>query len=213
MTRMRVLALGLGLGLAAFACTGGAGDPSTGGVTGNTTTTPEARATPEARVAPPATKLEVTATFVSATLGEDCQGAGRPQADEFCAPSQDGGICGTVCQQSNMQLSFKTGAGQAVKVEVIKVTLHDEATGNEVDALDAGAPQAWNGNAYAAWDGTLAPSSERKASYDLSAPEWSKVSAGNRFSAQYRMRVTLRIDGSVVTLESASLNREPQVAT
>ena len=36
----------------------------------------------------------------------------------------------------------------------------------------------------------LSPSTDLKTSYDLSAPKWSTIGDGNRFSAQYRVRVT-----------------------
>jgi hypothetical protein len=210
----------LGSALVLVACSGGPGSSegpagsSSGSTTSTPTPAPEQTQTPtsEARVAPPSTKLEVTATIISATLGEDCGGSRGAFAGD-CAPAEDGGTCGFVCQQSNLQLSFTSGAGEPAKVEIVEVTLHDATTGNQVDTLTASSPKAWTGSSYAAWNETLSASAVVKATYDLSGPKWSTIGDGNRFSSQYRIRVALRIDGVLVTLESAALNREPNVAT
>ena len=188
---------------------GSSGSPSSSGSSGTTETAPP----PEevVTVAPPKTTLEVTASIISVTLGEDCGGAGLRAGD--CAPTPDGKGCGLVCQQSNVQLSFKTGAGKSAKVQILAVTLHDATTGAKVDDLDPSKPQLWTGSVYAAWNETLTPSSDMKTSYDLSAPSWSTIGSGNSYSSKYRLRVSLRIDGVLVTLESTILSREPQVAT
>src|SRR5688572_24291462 len=89
------------LAAVAFACTGGAdtGDSTTGPVT----TTPTSQEQVEV---PPG--MTVTATFASATLGDDCAKAESSFAPSDCyVPPDGGGSCrGTsTCQQSNMQIS------------------------------------------------------------------------------------------------------------
>lgn len=215
---LSLVGVSFALGLAALACSGGSGPLVSGSSSSSSSSGgSEQEPTPQEQVtvSPPSTALEVTATIVSATLGDECGGgAGEGKfAPSDCAPT-DGGQCGSICRESNVQLSFKTGAGSAAKVEITSVTLHDSKTGAKVDTLQASSPQSWNGSGYAAWDETLAPSSEIKASYDLTAPKWSAMGTGaNLYSATYRLRVALKIDGVAVLLESAELSREPAVAT
>lgn len=208
------------LALAFIACTVGTGATGGGG---------SAQPEQEVQVTSPTSGLKVTATISSVTLGDECGNSGggfAPASD--CAPADpDAGAgsskaapgCGGggYCQQSNMQLAFNAAAGtQAARVEIVAVTLHDSASGNLVDTLISSKPQAWSGSGYSAWDETIKPASELKASYDLSAPKWSTISSASGFSAygtKYKLHVTLRIDGIEVVLESTDLNREPMVAT
>ena len=222
MTQNRMfLGLGLAIGLTVLACSGGGsnGDDlsasSSGSNTSSSGSSGTAEPTPkqEVTVSPPSTALEVTATIIAVTLGDDCESSGGLQAGD-CAPDAEGGGCGSICQQSNMQLSFETGAGTSAKVEITAVTLHDAKTGAKLDDLEAKSPRSWTGSAYAAWDQTLAPTSTVKASYDLSAPSWSTITNGKgTYSGSYRLRVAMKIDGVAVVLESAELSREPAVAT
>src|SRR4029078_9549384 len=95
-------------------------------------------------------------------------------------PEGDARGCGSICQRSNLQLSFKTGAnaGKTAKVEVVTVTLHDAKNGANLATLVASAPRSWNGTSYVPWTEILTSSSDVKASYDLSAPAWSKIGTG-----------------------------------
>jgi hypothetical protein len=211
------------LGLAVFACTAG----STTGATSE----PQK----QAQITSPTTGLVVTATISAVTLGDECA-ASAPSFSGDCAPAPiadagseagggqrpaPGGCGGTsYCQQSNVQIAFTAGTGsQNAKVEVVTVTLIDAASGKIVDTLKASHPQAWVANTYAAWDETIKPAGELKASYDLSAPAWSTLSGtsdsktASSYSTKYKLHVTLRIDGVEITLESTDLSREPAVAT
>jgi hypothetical protein len=186
----------------------------------------------QAEVTSPTSGLQVTASIVSVTLGEECGNAsgskGAPSAD--CAPTRpadagtegggggfapgEGGCGGSYCQQSNVQIAFNAGAGsQAARVQIVSVQLID-AAGSVVDTLTASKPQLWNGAGYSPWDETVKPAASSKTSYDLTAPSWSKMD-GNRtaYAAKYKLHVTLLIDGVQITLESANLSREPSVAT
>jgi hypothetical protein len=157
----------------------------------------------------------VTATIAAATLGEECAPA-KGTAD--CAPSENGGFapggCGG-CQRSSVQMAFDVTSGKGTaKVEIVSVTLHDASTGKQLDALKAGSPQQWMGNAYVPWDESLA--ADLKASYELSAPAWSTFATTDgrlAYQTPYRLHVTLSIDGVQVVLESVDLTREPPVVT
>jgi hypothetical protein len=219
MNRALLLQIGLGVGFAlVVACSGGS---TTVDSTSSSSGSSSGALTPqeEATVSPPSSALEVTASIIAVTLGDDCgsskSGSFAPAGD--CAPDPDGGGCsgGSLCRESNVQLSFKTGNGSNAKVEITEVTLHDGKTGGKVATLTASSPQSWNGTEYAAWDQTLAPSSDVKASYDLSSPTWSSIEKDGKssYSSTYRLRVALKIDGVAILLESRELNREPAVAT
>jgi hypothetical protein len=187
------------------------GAPGSAGTPAPPVATDTGHVTPPPPPPPVVAGLEVSATIIAATLGDDCLLAERFAG--LCAPTPDGGGCGLPCQQSNLQLSFKTGAGEgkSAKIAITSVALHDAKNGTKLDTLTASAPKSWMGNGYGAWDETLKASSDLKATYDLSAPNWSKI--GGQFLGEYRLLVTLDIDGTLVTLESTILSREPPVAT
>lgn len=210
------------LGLAVFACTAGSGS------TGLGSSEPQK----QAQITSPSSGLVVTATISAVTLGDECAASAGTSLAGDCAPATppsnvDGGSakaapggCGgtSYCQQSNVQIAFNAGTGSAsAKVEIVSVTLLDSASGNVLDMLKPSHPQVWNGNGYATWDETIKPAGDLKASYDLSAPAWSKLSASDSrlssYGTKYKLHVTLRIDGVEITLESTDLSREPAVAT
>lgn len=213
-TKTLRIALLLGFGL--VACSAGTN-------VGGPTSPPE----PEGQVTVPS-GLQVQATISAATLGDACGGGGGsspPQggiasdcAEQKLAPGADGGAgspttCGgsySGCQQSNLQLNFTTGAGsKKATVEMVSVVLLDDS--GQIDSLTSSLPQSWDGSKYATWDQTISPSSQLKASYNLTAPAWSRI--GTSYGKNYKVRVTLRVDGANLVLESAALHREPQVAT
>jgi hypothetical protein len=227
------------LGLAVFACTAGS-------TTGGTTGVPQKQAqitSPASGLVVTATISAVTlgdecapAAAAAPSFAGDCAIAPAPIADGGAEggsakspPSNVGGCGGTsYCQQSNVQIAFNGATGQrdeqgnplrSAKVEIVSVTLLDATSGKVVDTLKASHPQSWTGNAYGAWDETISPAGDLKASYDLTAPAWSTLSGtsdsrtASTYSAQYKLLVTLRIDGVEITLESADLSREPPVAT
>jgi hypothetical protein len=199
------------LAAAVFACSGGTG--TVGGA--NTSTTPVDNGQLTST-----NGLSVDATISAVTLGDECGGSsGAPaQGDiaEKCASDESGFAptdCGG-CQASNVQISFNAGEGSApAKIEILAVTLHDAGDGSEVDQLEASNPQKWStSGGYATWDQTIAPKTELKASYTLSSPAWSTMS-DTSYSRKFRLRVTVKVDGSTVVLQSTILSREPAVAT
>jgi hypothetical protein len=199
----------------------------------------------QAQITSPSSGLQITASITAATLGEACATAtggslaapsaacgGTPtsSADAGTSTGTDGGAadsaglapgCGgpsSYCQQSNVQLALVAGAGrQSAHLQIVSVTLHDAATGALVDTLTASKPQVWTGGSYAAWDETIKPAGDLKASYDLTAPAWSKILSApgvtTAYGNKYRLHVTLQVDGVEVILESVDLTREPMVAT
>jgi hypothetical protein len=204
--------------LTALACTAGSssGEPTING---------SADAPRQKTITAPTSGLVVTATVSAVTLGDECAtaAAGKGVAAGTCAPSDSGADaasgCGgpSYCQPSNVQLAFTAAAGtKSAKIEVLDVTLLDQASAQILDVLTASHPQVWSGNAYAPWDELVTPSSDMKTSYDLSAPAWSTLNAKSptsTYSTTYKIYVTLRIDGVKLTLQLVDLSREPAVAT
>ena len=120
---------------------------------------------------------------------------------------------------ANVQLAFLAGeASGTASVEVVSVTLVDATSGSVVDTLEPSSPQVWNGSGYVPWNQRITPGGDLRASYQLTAPKWSTIEqggAGTRtsYSRTFKMRVTLRIDGVDVLLQSTDLNREAQFQT
>lgn len=193
-----------------FACSGG-----TGTIGGANTSAPVDNGQLTS-----ANGLSVEATIASVTLGDECGSSGAPAQGDVagrCASDESGFApsgCGGGCQQSNVQISFTSSDGSgAAKIEIVSVTLHDAGDGSELDQLETSNPQRWStSGGYSAWDQTIAPKTELKASYTLSSPAWSTMS-DQSYSRKFRLRVTVKIDGTQVVLQSAILSREPAVAT
>jgi hypothetical protein len=120
---------------------------------------------------------------------------------------------------ANVQLAFLADAAtDSASVEIVSVTLVDATTGSVVDTLESSTPQVWNGGGYTTWNQRVTPGGDLKASYHLTAPDWSKIDQGaptgkTAYSRSFKLRVTLRIDGIDVPLESTELHREPQMQT
>lgn len=120
---------------------------------------------------------------------------------------------------ANVQLAFLAGeASGTASVEVVSVTLVDATSGSVVDTLEPSSPQVWNGSGYVPWNQRITPGGDLRASYQLTAPKWSTIEqggAGTRtsYSRTFKMRVTLRVDGVDVLLQSTDLNREAQFQT
>lgn len=199
-------------GALVFACAGGVGSVEseiTSGSSSGTNPKPE-----QELVAPPA--LKITATFVAATLGDDCGASGAPAEGRFadCAPEPGGGGCGGFCQQSNMQINFASSGDDDATIEIVSVSLRD-ASGAEVGTMTSREPQMWKSTAYVAWDQIVPAKTSVKASYKLSAPPWSTtgITDAKSYSAKYRLRVNMKVNGRPLTIESTDLTREPQVVT
>jgi hypothetical protein len=172
----------------------------------------------------------VEASFLSASLSDDCPDS-RAGAAEDCAEPADAGAgaargpgltgCGSFCRQTGMQLRFVAEAGGAAHtVEVVEVRLLDGRTDARLDTLTARAPAAWDeagGGGYVAWDRQLAPGQTVRASWKLSAPRWGALGIPSYFGGgaarPLRLEVVLRIDGVTRVVRSGELTREPEVVT
>ena len=184
---------------------------------------------------PPKPSLEVVVQVSSVSLADDCGASATPAsppaaemaasarmkpggsfAAQDCARGADCGHLGG-CQQTTMQLALEAGAeGGVTEVHVDKIELLDEQ-GAVVGLLTGRDPKLFDGKAYVAWAGSIGPKQRLNISYDLSAPDWSKL-GGSRMAAQGRMfkvRVTTRIGDKAVenVAVSAIIVQEPHVVT
>jgi hypothetical protein len=173
-------------------------------------------------------QLTVSAAIASASLANDCpspDGGSSGIAD--CARiARDGGAsdsaCG-FCQQTNLQITFTVAAVGAASsteptrpVSITSVRLIDQATGVELDTLTAREPQRWEGAQYVTWDNTLRGYGETRASYKLTAPNWTRIGSGNTWSTYgraFRLEVTVIVNGQTLVLRSGELMRAPEVVT
>jgi hypothetical protein len=139
----------------------------------------------------PETGLEVSATIASASLDDN---------------------------SANVQMAFFASDAKApATIAITSVILVDASTGNVVDTLEASTPAVWNGSSYETWNEKVTPGGDLRASYTLTAPKWSAIDGSETratsYSRAFRLRMTLRIDGAEVTIESGELQRAPQMVT
>lgn len=169
--------------------------------------------------------LEVDVAIAAATLGDEgCATAdgtapaggsdkGSGDAAGACA---EGAPCTPYCAPTSVQLAFASGSsGAKAKATITNVVLLDATSLAEVARLSpVGVPRAWNGSNYAPWDGMVSPNAALKTEHTLSSPPWSTISTSREsYSKQYRVRVTVTIEGQNTTVTSEPVNRAPQVAT
>jgi hypothetical protein len=148
----------------------------------------------------PATGIKVSATIAAASLG-------------------GGGFSGSGA--ANVQIAFfASDATSAASIAITKVILLDAKSGATVDTLEASSPGVWNGRLYETWNEKVTPGGDLRASYALTTPDWSTIESGAKrttgtgsYSITYKLRISMLIDGTEITLESEELQREPEVAT
>ncbi len=126
--------------------------------------------------------------------------------------------CPSLCQQSNVQLAITTtadGAVAALTWEVVRVTLHDFETGEELQELTWREPRVWQESGYAEWDELLPAPSELRTTYDLSAPDWGLVGGrvSSLWSAPLQIRMRVEIDGEPRELVSGAVYRVSDIDT
>lgn len=153
----------------------------------------------------------LSAEISAASLADDCKSARPALADAAC---EEGTDCSLPCQQTSMQMSFGSdGPTKAVPVKILEVRLLAKEGGKVLDTLSARAPSHWVETAasYQPWDEQLQPNADTEAKYDLSAPNWAEIEPTP--NTIFYIEVDVEIDGTVITVESGELSREPQIVT
>jgi hypothetical protein len=72
-------------------------------------------------------------------------------------------------------------------------------------------PKIWKADGYGAWDETILPKTDVKASYKLSLPNWSQVQGkieGNTYNTMFKLEADIEIDGVPKTIRSGDVVRE-----
>jgi hypothetical protein len=112
------------------------------------------------------------------------------------------------CDQTTMQLKITTPAGfKAGTVKIKKVELLD-TEGKVLQTLSSRNPRAWkNTTSYLPWDEKVGPSQGVHSMYDLSSPDWSKLT-GSRWNAHtktFQVRVVVEIGGANKTVTKSAI--------
>ncbi len=103
-----------------------------------------------------------------------------------------------------MQLMIKSASATTIKVT--KVELLDDK-GKLLQVLTSRAPKQWSDPKYVTWDEKVAGGQKVQAMYDLSMPNWDKLTNG-RWSAHeksFQLRVTVAVGGANKTVEKQSI--------
>lgn len=171
---------------------------------------------PESFAKPPPSA--VTVELASVTLGDDCApvappATSKPPASPPVTPAMPakhapGAAAYRSCDQTTMQLairvpaSFKGGAVRIKKVELL------DTDGKLLQPLAARNPRAWkNTTSYQPWDEKLAAGLGTNAMYDLTAPDWDKLTKGrwNAHTRSFQVRVVVEIAGSNKTVTKSAI--------
>lgn len=103
-----------------------------------------------------------------------------------------------------MQLMITSAAATTIKVT--KVELLDDK-GKLLQVLTSRAPKQWSTEKYVTWDEKVPSGQPVKVMYDLSMPDWNKLTGG-RWSAHektFQLRVTVAVAGGNKTLNKQSI--------
>jgi hypothetical protein len=157
--------------------------------------------------------------LASVSLGDDCPDAttGEPvdlaPAHGSCAAPGPCNFGQSRCEQTMLQLTVSSQT--ATKLQIKKIELLDQ-TGKLLGTLAARKPTQWGSDAYIAWNEQVPANQPLKASYSLSAPDWSALPGGRDPSVTYKVRVTFAVgDHDRVIEKEASVlaNIEAPVVT
>jgi hypothetical protein len=156
----------------------------------------------------------ISVDLAAVTLGDDCGPPPSPSssvpaapapADQ--APAKPGravpGYRGN-CNQTSMQLQIKVLNPATFKIK--KVELLDDK-GKLLEVLTPRSPRMWNQNVYRAWDEKVPSGTTVRAMYDLTMPNWDKLTGGrwNAHTKAFQVRVTVSIGGANKTVEKQSI--------
>lgn len=192
----------------------------------------ERRAKPPPETPPSETPTWVTPTPVvemadvsiaSASLLFDCPDKDNPGANkadqdgvsegEREAPAMGANgeyLASPPCSQSSMQITI-TGQGDKYSRFSLYTIRLVGPKGEALGTLEARAATIWKSGGYTAWDQVIPPKTDVKASYKLSAPDWTlveKVLGGSSFGPLYRLEADMSIDGFANIVRSAEIVRE-----
>lgn len=114
------------------------------------------------------------------------------------------------CLQSTLQVAFVSKDSRELRVSLNKLRLLSK-DGVSLGTITARSPTLWQDNRYQPWDQALAPSTEVKASYKLSVPDWSKVQTTlgmSTHAATYIVEADIVVGDTTQTVRSAQFARQ-----
>lgn len=122
------------------------------------------------------------------------------------APGAGGGRYG--CDQTTMQLRITTPANFRPGTVTIKRIELLDIEGKLLQTLTSRNPRAWkNTSSYLPWDERVGASQGVNSMYDLSSPNWAKLT-GSRWNAHtktFQVRVTVEIGGANKTVTRTAI--------
>ncbi len=192
---------------------------------------------PSPSKAPPEPEpLQVSAVVASVSLADDCATHTAAPASQpgftLASTTAGAGVSAPrstrqaparsqtrrACQQTSMQVTLTAGStGARGTVEIARVELLDADGQAPLGDLTARNPRHWTGSQYDAWDGAIAPGAMLKTTWDLSAPDWSRLggsrdaAAGRTFVVRVTLRVAGRDDATSVATGKVTLPRKVKV--
>ena len=169
---------------------------------------------------PPASALTVELGAV--TLADDCAPPPPPPAAKVApssmvpasppvpgaAPARTAPGYRGHCDQTTMQLKISTPADfKAGTVKIKKVELLD-SDGKLLQSLTARNPRAWkNATTYLPWDEKVGASAGINSMYDLTSPDWNKLTNGrwNAHSKTFQVRVVVEVGNASKTVTKQAI--------
>lgn len=163
---------------------------------------------------------DIRVELAAVTLADDC-GPRTPPPSVVAPPSTPpvpsktpaarcaGPNCGRGnCNQTSMQLAIHTEPDiKSTTIKIKKVELLDPK-GVVLEVLTARAPARWTDKGeYVAWDEKIDAGTNYKTMYDLTTPNWDKLTGG-RYNAQtktFQLRVTVLVGTGSRTIEKQSI--------
>jgi hypothetical protein len=148
----------------------------------------------------------VVIAVASITLADDCQRAGKAEAAETSAKMKADSMgknsmsrmrrIDAPCVQTSVQLELRSSATAATTVTLRKIELLDDS-GKVLGELTARTPDRWTDAGYVAWDQSLAAGATVKASWPLSAPNWTAYGTTKAAAAghSHQVRLTVAVNG------------------
>lgn len=158
---------------------------------------------------PPQPAAQPASPPVTATPAKPAYPSEAPaQAPARRAPGMTSSRYG--CDQTTMQLKITTPANfkaGSAKVKVKKVELLD-ADGKFLQNLTARNPRAWkNTTSYQPWDESIGPNQGVNSMYDLTSPDWGKLTNGrwNAHTKSFQVRVVVEVGGTNKTVTKTAV--------
>ncbi len=165
--------------------------------------------------AAPTSKAAAKVELSSVNLADDCPAppaTPTPTTAPAKTPSRTpsdrspGAVTRRGCDQTSMQLALTSTGTASAKVAVKKVELLD-AKGKVLQTLTARDPQAFETDAYVAWNQELAAGATVNVMYALSAPNWDKLTKGrwNAHAQSFQLRVTVEVGSAKQKVTKTSI--------